>query len=326
MINWDLYQQQLQHSGATARDRLIAREQDALRKQFAHAPAAKTAVVDGKPKPMIVKSTQALNEKTFILMPGDTIKIGDIVVWANLHWLVVELDFDNTITYKGRLAQCNRQIRWQNPETREILERWCLITKPYTSNVTNGMQVSLSNREFKVQVPYDAETKLVDLDKRFMLELIDGKSRTYSCTSVDQQTNVYQDLENGFIVWNLSQDEAGHPGDNAELMICDYVGGGEVPPPALPAVSIDGMDILRAELGEFEYTLAGDGIAAKDVVWHIAVPAGMEQSITMMASPSGAALVAADEAAIGLSFELYVTDRLGVELARKAVEVVDAYG
>lgn len=326
MVNWTLYEQLLQHTGATTRDRLIAREQDALRKQFANAPASKTAVVDGKPKPMIVKSTQALNEKTFILMPGDTIKIGDIVVWANLHWLVVELDFDNTITYKGRLTQCNRQIRWQNPRTGQILERWCLITKPYTSNVTNGMQVSLSNREYKVQVPYDEETRLVDLDKRFMLECIDGRPRTYSCTSVDQQTNVYQDLNNGFIVWNLSQDEAGHPNDNVELMICDYVGGGEVSPPIPPSVSIDGMDILRAGLGEFEYTIVGEGISPKDVVWHIAVPAGGEQAITMTVSPEGAALVSAEETGIGLSFELYVTDRLGAELARKAVEVVDAYG
>lgn len=326
MIDWDLYEQQLQHSGATTRDRIVAREQEALRKQFAYAPAGKMAVVDGKPKPMLVKSTQALNEKTFTLMPGDTIKIGDIVVWADLHWLVIELDFDNTVSYRGRITQCNRQIRWQNPKTKEILERWCLITKPYTSNVTNGTQVSLSNREYKVQVPYDAETRLIDLDKRFMLELIDGRPRTYSCTSVDQQTNVYQDLENGFIVWNLSQDEAGHPDDNVDLMICDYVDGVEVLPPVAPTASIEGMDILRAGLGEFEYAITGEGISAKDVVWHIAVPSGAETTVVMEISPAGTALVSADEAAIGVSFELYATDRLGAELARKVVEVVDAYG
>ena len=324
MINWDLYAKQLQHKGMTSRDRIISREKEALIAQFEKAPSAKNTLVDGELKKMIVSSTQALNEKTFVLMPGDTIKIGDIVVWENLHWLVVELDFDNTIAYKGRIAQCNRQIRWQNPATKDIIERWCLMTKPYTSNVTNGTQVSVSNREYKVQIPYDDETKLVDLDKRFMLEIIDGKPRTYSCTSVDQQTNVYQDLENGFIVWNLSQDEAGRPGDNAELMICDYVEPEENLPSSVKA-SITGMDVLRAGLGEFEYTL--DSESDVDVVsWHISVQDEMREYIHMSESGIHSVYLSAAVQAIGALIEIYVTDRLGDEIARKVVEVVDLYG
>lgn len=324
MINWDLYAKQLQHKGMTSRDRIISREKEALIAQFEKAPSAKNTLVDGELKKMIVSSTQVLNEKTFVLMPGDTIKIGDIVVWENLHWLVVELDFDNTIAYKGRIAQCNRQIRWQNPVTKDIIERWCLMTKPYTSNVTNGTQVSVSNREYKVQIPYDDETKLVDLDKRFMLEIIDGKPRTYSCTSVDQQTNVYQDLENGFIVWNLSQDEAGRPGDNAELMICDYVEPEENLPSSVKA-SITGMDVLRAGLGEFEYTL--DSESDVDVVsWHISVQDEMREYIHMSESGIHSVYLSAAVQAIGALIEIYVTDRLGDEIARKVVEVVDLYG
>ena len=324
MINWDLYAKQLQHKGMTSRDRIISREKEALIAQFEKAPSAKNTLVDGELKKMIVSSTQALNEKTFVLMPGDTIKIGDIVVWENLHWLVVELDFDNTIAYKGRIAQCNRQIRWQNLVTKNIIERWCLMTKPYTSNVTNGTQVSVSNREYKVQIPYDDETKLVDLDKRFMLEIIDGKPRTYSCTSVDQQTNVYQDLENGFIVWNLSQDEAGRPGDNAELMICDYVEPEENLPSSVKA-SITGMDVLRAGLGEFEYTL--DSESDVDVVsWHISVQDEMREYIHMSESGIHSVCLSAAVQAIGALIEIYVTDRLGDEIARKVVEVVDLYG
>lgn len=308
----------------TSRDRIISREKEALIAQFEKAPSAKNTLVDGELKKMIVSSTQALNEKTFVLMPGDTIKIGDIVVWENLHWLVVELDFDNTIAYKGRIAQCNRQIRWQNLVTKNIIERWCLMTKPYTSNVTNGTQVSVSNREYKVQIPYDDETKLVDLDKRFMLEIIDGKPRTYSCTSVDQQTNVYQDLENGFIVWNLSQDEAGRPGDNAELMICDYVEPEENLPSSVKA-SITGMDVLRAGLGEFEYTL--DSESDVDVVsWHISVQDEMREYIHMSESGIHSVYLSAAVQAIGALIEIYVTDRLGDEIARKVVEVVDLYG
>lgn len=325
MINWDLYAKQLQHKGVTSRDRIISREKEALIAQFEKAPSAKNTLVDGELKKMIVSSTQVLNEKTFVLMPGDTIKIGDIVVWENLHWLVVELDFDNTIAYKGRISQCNRQIRWQNPATKDIIERWCLMTKPYTSNVTNGTQISVSNREYKVQIPYDDETKLVDLDKRFMLELINGKPRTYSCTSVDQQTNVYQDLENGFIVWNLSQDEACHPNDNIDLMVCDYVQsdeGQENP----NIYTISGMDILRAGLGTFLYTLTPSVEGQNNIAWNYSVQTDKYEFVHMEQNADNSVLLSAESQAIGAIIELYVTDRLGEEIARKSIEVVDVYG
>lgn len=325
MINWDLYAKQLQHKGMTSRDRIISREKEALIAQFEKAPSAKNTFVDGELKKMIVSSTQVLNEKTFVLMPGDTIKIGDIVVWENLHWLVVELDFDNTIAYKGRIAQCNRQIRWQNPVTKDIIERWCLMTKPYTSNVTNGTQISVSNREYKVQIPYDDETKLVDLDKRFMLELINGKPRTYSCTSVDQQTNVYQDLENGFIVWNLSQDEACHPNDNVDLMVCDYIqGDNDAVNPNIYV--IDGMDVLRAELGKFLYTLTPSDEGQKDIVWNYSVQTEKRDFIHVEQNEDNSVFLSAENQAIGAIIELYATDRTGEEIARKSIEVVDAYG
>lgn len=325
MINWDLYAKQLQHKGMTSRDRIISREKEALIAQFEKAPSAKNTLVDGEPKKMIVSSTQVLNEKTFVLMPGDTIKIGDIVVWENLHWLVVELDFDNTIAYKGRIAQCNRQIRWQNPVTKDIIERWCLMTKPYTSNVTNGTQISVSNREYKVQIPYDDETKLVDLDKRFMLELINGKPRTYSCTSVDQQTNVYQDLENGFIVWNLSQDEACHPNDNVDLMVCDYIqGDNDAVNPNIYV--IEGMDVLRAELGKFLYTLTPSDEGQKDIVWNYSVQTEKRDFIHVEQNEDNSVFLSAENQAIGAIIELYATDRTGEEIARKSIEVVDAYG
>lgn len=325
MINWDLYAKQLQHKGMTSRDRIISREKEALIAQFEKAPSAKNTLVDGELKKMIVSSTQVLNEKTFVLMPGDTIKIGDIVVWENLHWLVVELDFDNTIAYKGRIAQCNRQIRWQNPVTKDIIERWCLMTKPYTSNVTNGTQISVSNREYKVQIPYDDETKLVDLDKRFMLELINGKPRTYSCTSVDQQTNVYQDLENGFIVWNLSQDEACHPNDNVDLMVCDYIqGDNDAVNPNIYV--IEGMDVLRAELGKFLYTLTPSDEGQKDIVWNYSVQTEKRDFIHVEQNEDNSVFLSAENQAIGAIIELYATDRTGEEIARKSIEVVDAYG
>ena len=83
---------------------------------------------------------------------------------------------------------------------------------------------SLSQREYKVQMPFDDETALIDLDKRFMLEIINGEPKTYVTTSVDQSTERYElhGKTQGFLVLNIRQDQYNSKTDNAEKMICNY--------------------------------------------------------------------------------------------------------
>lgn len=154
--------------------------------------------------------------------PGEALNIGDIIFWNTLHWLVTDINFHDSLTRSGKMVRCNRQVRWQNQYTGEIVERWCLITKPYTSNVEEGMTIATSNRQFKIQLPYDEETILVDLDRRFLLEKINGKPKAYNVISVDVETNRYQDIEGGFLIWNLAQGEYNPHTDNEDLMIADY--------------------------------------------------------------------------------------------------------
>lgn len=179
--------------------------------------------------------------------PGETFHIGDIIYYNTLHWLVTDINFNDDLNRSGEMVRCNRQIRWQNKTTGEIVERWCLATKPYTSNINEGLSIATSNREFKIQLTYDEETLLVDLDRRFLLEVIDGTPKAYQVTSVDTITNRYQDADGGFIVWNLKQCEYNAATDNAELMIADYVE--KFQPPAvddslLPCL-ISGRDTIR---------------------------------------------------------------------------------
>lgn len=119
---------------------------------------------------------------------------------------------------------CNRQIQWQNPITGEIVSRWATLSKPYYANNKEIVMTSLSQREYKVQMPFDDETALIDLDKRFMLEIINGEPKTYVTTSVDQSTERYElhGKTQGFLVLNIRQDQYNSKTDNAEKMICDY--------------------------------------------------------------------------------------------------------
>ena len=84
---------------------------------------------------------------------------------------------------------------------------------------------SLSQREYKVEMPFDDETALIDLDKRFMLEIINGEPKTYVTTSVDQSTERYElhGKTQGFLVLNIRQDQYNSKTDNAEKMICTEI-------------------------------------------------------------------------------------------------------
>ena len=172
---------------------------------------------------IITPKTNDKNKCDIVTRPNEELNMGDIIYWHKLHWIVTDKEFDNSIYNIGEMTRCNRTIKWQNPDTLKIIERWCLVEKPYTSNIKENDYMSLSQREYQITIPYDNETKLIDIDRRFMLEIINGKPRTYSVTCVDTNTNRYQDIEGGFLVWNLTQDQSEQPNDNIELEICDYV-------------------------------------------------------------------------------------------------------
>ena len=222
MNKWDLYAARLNMPGSTARERIISRNQENLvRKQMTLA-SRKEVEISGVSRVLFIHSTDIPSEKTFNTLPGEIVNIGDVLYWENMHWLVTQIDFDDEVTRNGRIVQCNRQIRWQNKNTGEIITRWCLAKKPYSTNVADGIAIGTSTREYKIQLSCDDETMRVDLDRRFLLESIDGVPRAYKLVSVDTITNRYEDIAGGFLIWNMEQTEYNPLVDNAELMIANY--------------------------------------------------------------------------------------------------------
>lgn len=257
--------------------------------------------------------------------PGETFDIGDIIYYNTLHWLITDVNFHDDLTRSGEMVRCNRQIRWQNQYTGEIVERWCLVTKPYTSNIAEGMAIATSNREFKIQIPYDDETLLVDLDRRFLLETINGKPKAYEVTSVDAQTNHYQDIAGGFLIWNLSQCEYNPATDNADLMIADYFDPKVTPDSAqdlLPCL-INGRETIREGMNRkynvVFYDATGEITSEPEAVWSVdsdVVHHEVVDGVLQLYLPEGAL-------PIGAIITLTATDAVGsYAAAEMKVEVI----
>ena len=141
--------------------------------------------------------------KKIYTLPDENLSLGSIVLWNDSHWIVTEVDKDNDITTQGAIEMCNRQLTWQNVKTGEIHSRWATVQKPYYSNIDENDVISTSSREFKVQMPYDEESSLIDVDKRFMLEIIAENQKLIGVqVSIVQQKGMI--TKEDFVVFLLS--------------------------------------------------------------------------------------------------------------------------
>lgn len=183
-------------------------------------------LVDGKPQELIVARNKNIpNEKKIYAAPGEEFSLGALVDCFDCKWLVTEVDPNHEQYFSGKMEQCNREMTWQDDESLKIVSQWITMDKPYFSNLDENAHSTISTRMFKVYLPYDEYSSKLYVDKRIMLEIINGKPITYRITSVDVSTQrfVYKDGIEGFICLYIEQDQYNPKTDNKELMICDYI-------------------------------------------------------------------------------------------------------
>lgn len=289
-IDWENYKGRLHRQGETLRERRINRLADSISKEADSNPACRHVTIDGIPRRLFLNRTDSHWKRAFNSLPHEAVPLGAVIEWEGSHWLVTESLMDDEVTVRGAIEQCNRQLVWQNPKTREIIRRWCTIAKPYYSNLRETTRMTTSSREFKIQLPYDYETSQIDLDKRFMLDIIGGEPKCYKCSSVDANTERYDiDGESvGFLVINVEQDEYNKDADNAELEICDYL-----PPFDIIHERKEGTLIIEADAngvvpGGLPLTLTArlfdtEGVEMQEdgsVIWTVIAPPDMEDYVT----------------------------------------------
>lgn len=287
------YRRRLERFGKSKRERTIFRAQYMARRLGPASPAYKEVEIDGAARSLLVVSTQTMTTKTIEAVPGEDFSIGAIVLWNKSHWLITQRDAESDVTVRGTIEQCNRTIKWQNPETGEIHERWCVVDNPYSNSLDTSATLTESQRQFKIKMPYDRESALIDLDKRFMLETIGGMPRTYHTVAIDSMTERYDydgDIK-GFLSINVKQDAYNPKTDNKELGICDYVlPGEETAPDAKAPVALDIVCRGAAEVkaggpgkvftARFREAETGRELAGKAARWDVRIAPEMEKYIS----------------------------------------------
>lgn len=281
------------------------------------------ATHNGVAQDFIIVNTKEKNKYSVFIRPNETpLLLGDLIEWNNLHWLITEKDYHSEIYGSCTMELCNRLIRWQNPKTYNIVERWAIFSRPYSANMNTGNVISTMKGKYDIIVPYDSETEIVPVDKRFMIDVIDDQPMVYRVTFPDLSTLYNEGKEGGLVKWNVDSDVYSADSDNKELMICDYQikpDESNTPVAGLKC-EINGRSNIRVGASNRIYTplfYAEDNltvVSGISPIWELKVPARYENDFVCRLDSEGKYYVEAKDnaALIGQVITLTLSDRDGL--------------
>ena len=188
-------------------------------------PSFKTVMFDDKFERQLAIISQQKNDsrvKTVCAMPHEKIFEGQIFTWNKSHWLITEVDVDSDLYMRGTAHWCNLLLRWQN-EKAEIIERWCYSSVNTSDGKAVGNIINLTDGYYKLYLPLDEETRKLNINKRFLIDIDNTKPTAYELIGRDVITSIFdEEAQHGVIIINVEKSERADDRDNYELMIADY--------------------------------------------------------------------------------------------------------
>lgn len=185
-----------------------------------------TTMRNGTTQSFIVTRGERNDECFIIAMPDEVVNVGDIIDCYGQKWIVIEVSPVNTLQYRGKMKLCNHLFRFQN-FTSTIYERWGVLDPGVYSTTTTAKELmEIPNRQYKVYLPYDDNTKLLYVDKRFATSIMYNAAgeqvlTVYRFTAFD---DVCESWGSGkLLVMYAKSDAYNAATDNIETLICDYI-------------------------------------------------------------------------------------------------------
>ena len=196
------------------------------------------AEVNGQKIDLTITPGENEKHKKVKTRPGQTLRLGDIVHWANTAWLVNALDFNEELHCAAKMEQCNVVLRWQdnNLETQSEFGVAADATK-YGSGTDTTAYLTLGSFVISVDVTVNERTMQLQRDQRFLIGYAgNGYRQTpFKITRINQITGTYdiagQEIGKGYLQISMVEDQFREGKDNTELGIADYVDPDAPEPP-----------------------------------------------------------------------------------------------
>ena len=150
---------------------------------------------------------------------------GDYLEFNNETWLCLESKDFHGLYCSGTFQKCNWLLKWQDKNTGEICEYWCIdenATQYNSGEMTNkSMVFKVGSVQHVLTLPYDERTVLIESPMRFFLDRNPINPTAYRVTQNDNTPYNYNGK--GLCRITVMQDEMDNSTDRPDLGVCDYV-------------------------------------------------------------------------------------------------------
>lgn len=277
---------------------------DEFRRSVNYFPDAKR---NGQTQPFLVTGSDSLYKADVTAFPDDELYDGDIIECYGERWIVTQARATNPFYKSGIMWMCNQLFRFQLGDSR-IIERWGVLDSGvYSTTLSGDYRLHVLDKQYKVYLPYDEDTKRLAVDKRFATgQGFNTKGEpilsVYTFTGVDPISKSYE--ANGhLLVMNARSDEYIPGIDNYDLMVCNYIEpDGSEPLYEKPISVIDGSKTIG--LGKTkEYSarfLDADGIQSEVAipVWTYEIPQDISGLVSATVSDGKLIITAKDDTSL----------------------------
>lgn len=218
---WDIYGARVTALGATEREQSINREQMLIQRKLPSSLSYKHVKIDGVNSDVSIIKTKENNKKKIHAMPGEKLRCGSLVEWADNVWIVFEVDADDELYPSGTLLQCNFKVKWVNQDA-QIVERYCVIedgTK-YLTGEDEGKVLSVGATRVAMTIAKDPETQRLPRDTRILVD--DPGAEGILAFKITKPNRLFR-IYNGEGTYRFVLTETNiTENDNLEQMVADY--------------------------------------------------------------------------------------------------------
>ena len=182
---------------------------------------------NGKPQNFIVSQTTVRYKYQISAYPDEELYVGDVIDYMDEKWIVTETRVGNPLQKTGVMWLCNTNLSFQNG-THDIITRPAVLDSGVYSTTKNGNEeLQYVDKQFKLYLPYDDDTKKIYVDKRIAVDTRFDKHgkeilEVYSVTGINRVARSYG-KGGHLLICELRSGTYAPSDDNLELMICDYI-------------------------------------------------------------------------------------------------------
>ena len=222
MSMWDAYGDRMAVTGKTKRDYWVNHAQSSIARRLQDSPSCRTVLIDGEEQTVSITHHAEDGYKRIASLPGERLKHGGLVDFADSKWLIVQIDADDVIYQRGIMRRCNYILRWVSNKTGEIREKWCVVedgTKYLIGERTREF-LTIGDGRMAVTIAKDDDTVELQRGLRFLIDDEDSDFVTaYQITKSNKLYNVY----NGEGVFRFIMNEVQlTDDDDVERRIADF--------------------------------------------------------------------------------------------------------